>query len=460
MKFTKIVCTIGPSSEKKEVLKKLIKAGMNVARLNFSHGTYANHAKLIRNIRSVAKELGEPIAILQDLQGPRIRIGEVADAGVSIKKGETIILLPQGEYKAAHTPTMLPNHYPPLAQEVKKGQHILIADGTMDLKVRRVKGKQITCEVVVGGLVKSHKGINVPGATLSAPSMTKKDRDDLAFGVGQSVDYVALSFVRTGKDIKTLRSLLKRHAQTKSSALHIGIIPKIERWEAVENFDEILALSDGIMVARGDLGLEIPAEKVPIVQKTLIKKCIDAHKPVIVATQMLESMTTNNRPTRAEVSDVANAVIDHTDAVMLSGESAAGKYPVETVTMMARIAHETEKSHFDDYVCSRVSHEKTEQEIVAHAVSEMTRSRKIKLVLVKDDDPELIALLSSHRLEVRIIGFSKKPIHRHQLNLVRGVTILPTSPNPYDDLKKRGMVRKGDRVLEVEGDEIEIEKVS
>ncbi|MBI4599625.1 pyruvate kinase [Candidatus Uhrbacteria bacterium] len=459
MKFTKIVCTIGPASEKKEILRKLIKAGMNVARLNFSHGTYASHAKLIRNIRSVAKELGEPIAILQDLQGPRIRIGEVADAGVQIKKGQEIILLPQAEYKATHTPTMLPNHYPPLSEEVKKGQHILIADGTMDLQVTKVKGTQITCEVIVGGLVKSHKGINVPGATLSAPSMTKKDREDCAFGVSQKVDFIALSFVRAGKDIKTLRSLLKRFSTTHPAALHIGIIPKIERWEAVKNFDEILALSDGIMVARGDLGLEIPAEKVPTVQKTLIKKCIEAHKPVIVATQMLESMTTNNRPTRAEVSDVANAVIDHTDAVMLSGESAAGKYPVQAVAMMARIAHETEKSHFDDYVCARVSQEKTPQELIAHAVADMTRSKKIALVCVKDDDPELIRLIASHRLEVRIVGFSKNPLHRHQLNLVRGAIVLPPSKRPLDDLKKKGFARKGDAIVSVEKNDIRVEKI-
>ncbi|MDP2630032.1 MAG: pyruvate kinase [Candidatus Uhrbacteria bacterium] len=459
MKLTKIVCTIGPASESKEILRKLVKAGMNVARLNFSHGTYANHAKLIRNIRSVAKEMDQPIAILQDLQGPRIRIGEVVDTGIQIKKGDEIILVPQSEYKAGGTPVMLPNHYPPLSEEVKKGQHILIADGTMDLKVSRIKGKQIYCEVIVGGLVKSHKGINVPGATLLAPSMTKKDREDLAFGVSQHVDYVALSFVRTGKDIKTLRSLLTRLSDEHVAALHIGIIPKIERWEAVENFDEILKLSDGIMVARGDLGLEIPAEKVPIVQKMLIKKCIDAHKPVIVATQMLESMTTNNRPTRAEVSDVANAIIDHTDAVMLSGESAAGKYPVQAVTMMARIAHETERSHFDDYVCDRLSREKTEEEMIAHAVADIARTKKIRLVVVKDDDPELITLVASHRLEIRIIGFSKKPIHRHQLNLVRGVTMLSASSHPLDELIKRGLVRKGDLILEVEGDEIEIKKI-
>jgi len=459
MKLTKIVCTIGPSSESKEVLKKLVKAGMNVARLNFSHGSYANHAKLIKNIRAVAKETGEPIAILQDLQGPRIRIGEIRDAGVEIKKGQTIILLPQSEYKENNTPVMLPNHYPPLAKDVRVGQHILIADGTMDLKVTKIKESWMYCTVVVGGIVKSHKGINVPGSTLSAPSMTKKDKDDLVFGVSQKVDYIALSFVRAARDIKALRTLLKRFSTTAPSAASIGIIPKIERWEAVQNFDEILAVSDGIMVARGDLGIEIPAEKVPIVQKTLIKKCISAHRPVIVATQMLESMIANSRPTRAEVSDVANAVIDHTDAIMLSGESAMGKYPVETVVMMARIAKETEKSHYDDYVCDRGAREKMEQEMVAHAAADIARTKKIKLILVKDDDPGLIRLISGHRLEIRIVGFSRKSLNRHQLNLVRGVTVLPGAAYPIDELKKAGLVRKGDRILAVERNEIEIERI-
>lgn len=459
MKLTKIVCTIGPASEKKEIIKKLITAGMNVARLNFSHGTHRHHAKLIRNIRAAASELGESVAILQDLQGPRIRIGELSE-NVEIKKGETIVLVPQSEYLQKHTPKMLPNHYPRLAQEVKKGQHILIADGTIDLKITKIKGNQLFCAVVVGGVVKSHKGLNVPGATLTAPSMTPKDRDDLAFGVRQKVDYVALSFVKSARDIRALRSLLKRLSHKHPHAAHIGIIPKIERWEAVRNFDEILAASDAVMVARGDLGIEIPPQKVPIVQKQLIKKCIEAHKPVIVATQMLESMTTNRRPTRAEVSDVANAVIDHTDAIMLSGESASGQYPVETVKMMARIARETEKSHFDDYICTNITKEKTERALVAHAVAEMARSKKFKLILVQDDNPELIALIASHRPEIRIAGCSLKPMTRRQLALMRGVWALPSSARLTDVLKKRGWARTGDRILEVEDDEVEIEVIS
>lgn len=459
MKLTKIVCTIGPASEKKETIKKLIRAGMNVARLNFSHGTHRHHAKLIRNIRAAASELGESVAILQDLQGPRIRIGELAD-NVEIKKRETVILAPQREYKTTHVPKMLPNHYPRLAREVKKGQHILIADGTIDLKVTRIKDNQLFCIVIVGGVVKSHKGLNVPGATLTAPSLTAKDKEDLAFGVRQQVDYVALSFVKSARDIRALRSLLKRLSHKHSSAASIGIIPKIERWEAVKNFDEILVASDAVMVARGDLGIEIPSEKVPIVQKQLIKKCITAHKPVIVATQMLESMTTNSRPTRAEVSDVANAVIDHTDAIMLSGESASGQYPVETVKMMTRIAHETEKSHFDDYTCVNITKEKTERALVAHAVADMARSGKFKLILVKDDDPELIALVASHRPEIRIVGCSQKPMTRRQLALLRGVWALPSSARLIDTLKKRGWARTGDRILEVEDNEVEIKKIT
>jgi pyruvate kinase len=227
----------------------------------------------------------------------------------------------------------------------------------------------------------------------------------------------------------------------------------------VKNFDEILSLSDGVMVARGDLGLEIPAEKVPIVQKTLIKKCIDAHKPVIVATQMLESMTTNNRPTRAEVSDVANAVIDHTDAIMLSGESAAGKYPVETVAMMARIAHETEKSRFDDYACERLSQEKKPKEMIAHAACDIAKTKKIDAMLVTDDDPELVRLIASHRPEVPVVGFSRSPQRRQQLNLVRGVRMYVPQKQTKDFLKRNGLVRRGSLFLEVKGTEIEIEQM-
>lgn len=458
MKLTKIVCTIGPASEKKEMIKKLIKAGMNVARLNFSHGTHRHHAKLIRNIRAAAKELGEPVAIIQDLQGPRIRIGELAD-NVEIKKGETVVLVPQSEYKKEHTPTRLPNHYPRLAREVAKGQHILIADGTIDLTVKKIKKNQLWCLVVIGGVVKSHNGINVPGAALTAPSLTSKDRDDLAFGVRQGVDYIALSFVKNAKDIRTARTLLKHLSKRHPAATRIGIIPKIEQRDAVRNFDEILKSSDAVMVARGDLGIEIPPQKVPIIQKELIQKCIAAHKPVIVATQMLESMTTNSRPTRAEVSDVANAVIDRTDAVMLSGESATGTYPVETVQMMARIARETERSRYDDYVCQSIASEKSSRQMIAHAACEIVRTRKLKALIIEDDDIDLITFVAAHRPEMRIIGFSGNEQRRRQFNLTRGVTLYPVQKNRHAFLKKMGIAEKGDRILELEDDEVDIETI-
>ncbi|MEK7649076.1 MAG: pyruvate kinase [Patescibacteria group bacterium] len=459
MKFTKIVCTIGPASEKRQILEKLIKAGMNVARLNFSHGTYAQHARLIRNIRAAAKKCGEPVAILQDLQGPRIRIGEIsAPEGIKMQKGEKITLVPQRDFKAKSTLKLLPNQYEGLAHDVKAGNHILIADGTMDLRVECVKELHITCSVVVGGTVKSHKGINVPGVALSTDAITEKDKKDVAFGIKQGVDYVALSFVSNEKDILRLRALMKRiNPRTGAS---IGIIPKIERPEAVKRFGAILAVSDGIMVARGDLGIEVPAEKVPVIQKTLIRKCIAAHKPVIVATQMLESMTQNSRPTRAEVSDVANAVVDHTDAVMLSGESAAGLYPVEAVDIMARTLHETERSSFDDYTCGHGAKEKELMDMVAHAVADAALTKQIKLIVIQEDDEAFVRSVASHRPEVRIIAFSNNSVSARKLNLVRGVTVFPQPKNTFAFLKKQKLAKKGDLIAELERNELELERIS
>jgi len=459
MKFTKIVCTIGPASEKPVMMKKLMQAGMNVARLNFSHGSYKSHAALIKNLRATAKSLGQPIAILQDLQGPRIRIGEVSDQGVKLEKGESVVLVPQEMYDEKSKQKMLPNHLPQLAQDVKTGSHVLIADGTIDLRVVRVSGPEIHCSVVVGGTVKSHKGMNFPGTTITIPPITKKDKEDVAFGVAHGVDYVALSFVRSAKDILGLRAMLRRLSKTHPHASRIGIIAKIERPEAVEDFEKILAVVDGIMVARGDLGIEVPAQKVPVIQKNLIKACIAAKKPVIVATQMMESMITNLRPTRAEVSDVANAVIDHTDAVMLSGESATGLYPLEVVKLMASTVHETEKSRYDDYACAHIAKEKTMKEMISHAAADLVLTKKIKLLVVKDGDGELIRFLSSHRPEARIIGFSNDALVRQQMNLVRGVTMYPVQKNILAFLKKSKLAQSGDWVVIVEENEVEVEVV-
>lgn len=333
MKRTKIIATIGPSSENPKIFRELVKNGLNVARLNFSHGSYENHLKLIKTIRVTSKTENKPLAILQDLQGPKIRIGDLKKP-VAISKGKTVIVGKDIEMDFD------------ISKSVKKGERILIEDGLMELKIQKVSGKNITCKVVNGGVVKSHKGVNLPDSKITFPIMTRKDLQDLKFGLKNDVDYVALSFVRNAKDITNLRRLIEKHLPRGFTAPKI--IAKIERREAVENFDSILEVTDGIMVARGDLGVEIADSQVPLIQKDLIAKCNSYGKPVIVATQMLDSMIRNPRPTRAEVSDVANSVIDHADAVMLSGETATGSYPVEAVTEMRRIIEATESSPYDD----------------------------------------------------------------------------------------------------------------
>ncbi|MBI4272429.1 pyruvate kinase [Candidatus Uhrbacteria bacterium] len=456
MKFTKIVCTIGPASDTLPMMRRLIRAGMNVARLNFSHGTYTHHAQLIRNLRRAATLEGQPIAILQDLQGPRIRVGEVPDAGVLLKNSERVTLVPQSAYSEKSKTKELPYHYARLAQEVEAGQHILIADGVIDLRILRISGPDITCVVLVGGLIKSHKGINVPGATFSVVAVTEKDKKDLVFGVEHKVDYIALSFVRTPEHVKSARTLLKRLSKKHPSAAHMGIIAKIERPEAVHDFEKILSVVDGVMIARGDLGIEMPPQRIPVIQKELIQKCIAAHKPVIVATQMMESMITSRRATRAEVSDVANAVIDHTDAVMLSGESAAGKYPLETVQLMSRTIHEAEKSKYDDYVCSSIRKETSIKAMIAHAAADLARTKKLACIVIEDDDSDLVRFITGHRPELQVIGFSRTARVRQQLNLIRGVQMYAPQKNIVRFLKSQKLVRAGDLYAVVEADEVEI----
>lgn len=456
-KFTKIVCTIGPASEKLPMMRKLIHAGMNVARLNFSHGSYPAHAALIRNLRKAAALEGQPIAILQDLQGPRIRIGEVSDEGVQLKNGDRVTLVPQSAYHEKGKNLQLPYHYEKLAREVESGQHILIADGMIDLRILRISGPDIVCSVRVGGTVKSHKGINVPGATFTVPAVTEKDKKDLAFGVQHDVDYIALSFVRTPAHVKTARTLLARMAKKYPHAKHIKILAKIERPEAVHDFDEILEVVDGVMVARGDLGIEMQAQKVPVVQKMLIQKCIAARKPVIVATQMMESMISSRRPTRAEVSDVANAVVDHTDAVMLSGESATGKYPLETVQIMAKTLHEAEQSRYDDFAIPPIKKVADPRTLIAHAAADLAHSKQFSCIVVEDQDPQLVAEIASYRPELPIYCFNKESVVRHQLNLRRAVLCFAVQKNIKGFLKNKKLVRKGDWYLSVEDDEVEIQ---
>lgn len=330
----KIVCTIGPASREPAQLRALIEAGMNVARLNFSHGSHEDHAAVVADLRRIAAELGRTVGILQDLQGPKIRLGTLADESVELEQGERFVLTTdevEGDAKRASTT------YKALPGDVKAGDEILLSDGLIRLVIDEVNGSDVICTVADGGRLRQRAGINLPGAELSVPSMTPKDLEDLAFGVEQNVDFVALSFVRKAADIAALKKELARLGGD------VVVVAKLEKPQAIDALDEIVAETDAVMVARGDLGVEMSPERVPFIQKQIIRACAAAGKPVITATQMLESMIENARPTRAEASDVANAVFDGTDAMMLSGETAMGAYPIQAVRMMDRIVREAER---------------------------------------------------------------------------------------------------------------------
>ncbi len=341
MKRTKIVCTIGPASDSVATLVKLGKAGMDIARMNFSHGTHATHKKLFQNLQIAGKKLGRPFGILLDLQGPKIRVGDLPKEGITLVKGQDVVF--SNAAKCMHGDIPVP--VPTLHTDVKVGEKMLFDDGLMDVIVKKIQGHRIYAEVKTGGVLLSHKGLNLPGTKLRIPALSEKDRDDALFGVKLGVDYIALSFVRSPEDIVDLRKLLVKQGK---KGRDIKIIAKIEKQEALDCFDKILDQVDAIMVARGDLGVETPAAGVPVAQKKMIEACRERAIPVIVATQMLDSMQRNPRPTRAEVSDVANAVQDHADAIMLSGETASGAYPVEAVTVMSDTVKSMEASAFDD----------------------------------------------------------------------------------------------------------------
>lgn len=326
-KKTKIVATIGPASRNKETLRELINAGANVFRLNFSHGTHADHQKTIEMVRALNDELGASVALLQDLQGPKIRVGKVENDGVSIAPGQSLIITTED---ILGTSEKVSTVYEGIVNDVKPGDAILVDDGNIELKTVKVVGNEVHTEVVHGELLKSRKGINLPNSNVSAPSMTEKDVEDLEFAFQFDLEWVALSFVRKASDIHEIKARIKK------AGVNTKVIAKIEKPEAIANLDEIIEATDGLMVARGDLGVEIPSENVPLLQKRMVKKCNKVGKPVIIATQMMESMIENPRPTRAETNDVANAVFDGADAIMLSAESASGKFPVQAVQQMSR----------------------------------------------------------------------------------------------------------------------------
>lgn len=337
-KNTKIVCTLGPSSDSVSEITNLIHAGMNVARLNFSHGTYEHHTKIITNLRKAEKITGRRIAILQDLQGPKIRLGELPKEGIEVKKGETIrITINKVVGKKIGKEILIPIQYKGIVKDAKAKDLLLINDGIIEIKIEKVTKDSLFCRVITGGLLKSKQGVNSSTASISAKSITEKDRKDLTFGLKTNVDYVALSFVRSPKDIQELRTLIHRHKKDTK------IVAKIERHEAVNNLEEIIQITDAVMVARGDLGIDLPAEQVPIVQKRMISLANKHAKPVITATQVLQSMIENPMATRAEISDAANAVFDSTDAIMLSNESAVGKYPARATATLSKVAETVEQ---------------------------------------------------------------------------------------------------------------------
>lgn len=414
---TKIIATIGPSSNSKAVLQKMIAAGMNVARLNFSHGLYEDHNRVIRRIRSLSREMNVPVGILLDLQGPKIRTGKLVNGEpVMLKKGDTVKITTK---KILGTADLLSTTYENLVLDLKKKDTLLLDDGLIELKVQSKTGDTVTCKVVYGGLLKENKGINLPGVSVSAPSLTEKDKKDLNFGIKAGVDYFALSFVRQAGDLEVIKAAIKKQGAD------IPVIAKIEKPEAVDNLDEILKIADGVMVARGDLGVEMKPEKVPTIQKLIISKAIQANRPVITATQMLETMSINPVPTRAEASDVANAIYDGTDAVMLSGETAAGKYPVETVKMMHRIAAEAEKSPFIKF---NLQHAKDPDNLVTQAVSRsavnILHELDAKAIVAFSVSGSTVKCISKQRPSQPVYGFTPSTEVYNRLGMIWGVTPL------------------------------------
>lgn len=411
----KIICTIGPATNTAERIKQLILSGMRIARLNFSHGTHAEHAKVIRIIRDESRKLGTPVAILQDLQGPKIRLGKVSEGTHTLRPDDMFILTQKNILGSRE---IAPITYKKLPDEVKPGDTIFMNDGIMELKVMRIRGGEIHCKVLQGGTIGSYMGLNLPSTKLSAPSMTAKDVRDLAFGIAMKVDFVALSFVKEAKDIRSIRKRIQKLGGTAK------IIAKLELAIAVtpENLDPIIEAADAIMVARGDLGVELPPEEVPLTQKRIIRHAFRMAKPVIVATQMLESMTTNPRPTRAEVSDVANAIFDGTDAVMLSGETARGKHPTQAVRMMSRIVVRTEEALAKRRITTfdKLAENIPVAEHLCYSASLMAQELKVKAIVVFTESGTTARYMSKFHPKVPIYALSPRHHVANQTQLYWG----------------------------------------
>jgi pyruvate kinase len=431
MRRTKIVCTIGPASSSEKMLRALIEAGMNVARLNFSHGDYAFHSRVIRTIRRLERRLKMPVAILQDLPGPKIRIGAVAGDRVRLQTRRPFTLTTK---KIVGSESAVSVNFPGLTRAVKKDDPILLGDGEIELQAVQVAKHEVKCRIIVGGILGSHKGIHFPHGSLNIRALTQRDKKDLAFGITQKVDMIALSFVRSSADILyARRELLSRGAT-------IPIIAKIEKHEAVDHIDAILESVDGIMVARGDLGLEIAQERIPAVQKMMIRKSNHLGKPVITATQMLRSMVWNPRPTRAEVTDIANAVLDGTDALMLSEETAAGEYPVEAVTIMAQVAEETEKILEARQRFTGLR--KTVPEAISLGAVALAQDLNVKAFLIPTSSGSTARLIARYRPQQPIIAVSPHTQTVKSLCLVWGVYPVPVRGFKSTDEMMRAVQKK------------------
>ena len=458
MKKTKIVCTIGPKTESKEVLKQLLEAGMNVMRLNFSHGDYEEHGRRISNLREVMAETGMRAAILLDTKGPEIRT-------IKLEGGNDVSLVAGQEFTFTTDRTVIGNNkivavtYEGFASDLKAGDTVLVDDGLIAMEVKEVSGNEVKCIVKNNGDLGENKGINLPNVSVNLPALAEKDINDLKFGCEQGIDFVAASFIRKAEDVLAVRKVL-----CENGGENVKIISKIENQEGLNNFDEILEVTDGVMVARGDLGVEIPVEEVPFAQKMMIEKCNEAGKPVITATQMLDSMIKNPRPTRAEANDVANAIIDGTDAVMLSGETAKGKYPVEAVKVMTRIAEKT-----DPLIYTNVEFENedaTITEAVAKGTVDVAEALEAKLIVVGTGTGRAAKSLRKYFPTARILALTNSQTTANQLLLSRGVlSVVAEKPESLDcffkqaeaEAVKTGLVKSGDIIVVTCGEQVYVQ---
>ncbi|MCI6738277.1 MAG: pyruvate kinase [Intestinibacter sp.] len=448
-KKTKIVCTLGPASDSEEVLTQLVENGLNVCRFNFSHGSHEEQKARMDTAKKVREKLNLPIALLLDTKGPEIRTGNFADPEVLLEQGDQFIITMDEVLGTKEKCTV---SYKGLVGDVKVGDTILIDDGLVGLRVTEIKDQDIICVVENSGIVKNHKGVNLPGVKINLPALTEKDISDIEFGIEQGIDFIAASFVRKASDVLAIREILENN-----NATHIQIISKIENQEGVENLDEILQVSDGLMVARGDLGVEVPTEEIPIIQKNMIKKCNELGKPVITATQMLDSMIRNPRPTRAEVTDVANAIYDGTDAIMLSGETAAGKYPVEAVKVMASIAKRIEETlDYEELLKASNLKGSTVTDAISYATCTTAVELNASAIVTSTSSGHTARMVSKFRPKTPIVAATDSEVTKRQLSLSWGVYTAkaPKASNTdevveysIDVAKEAGYVNEGELVV-------------